>query len=759
MDPKGDASESNIVLDVPVKQPAALEIEASVSQRIRHDFQTICLFSDDEVTGPDPVPAPIQINSIYQSTAVNGAAYNAVAGTVLTIVLNAPFQGFLSDWIHVYGLVDNRLNYPNLAVSYISYDRKTLTCGFSDEAALPSLAATYTPGAGTVFIAHYNNMAGAKNGFGMRLTSSTPTSGALVSVFGGNDVQVSSSLVGDHRVTIPTSNPIYNAGVNGQVEIRATSRYRLEGRPQEAAWLGKATNTYVQFAPIGTPRTAVKPAIQASLRARFRAYSPKSMTRPIAKIVSAVKTGTTTATITTELAHGLATGNWITIKGNRDQVAFANFSTPVQVTVLTPTTFTCVYGTAVTATTYGGAVIITNGGIDQQGMLGQIIQNVQVIPTDTFAPDQLILTGSAAWSTGVGVMNIGDYVEVYGARDNTTGADLGVDGAWEVAMISTTTLTLIPVYNIMGTRVSPAVTIKNVAAGGMVLHRTTLRAHDIQIEGWSESKVMIDGQGTTRIDKAVPVAVLNTASVQGTVTGNQGARGTVGAGWYVEPDNILVADIASAALTTTTTTAAITPTPVGAASEFNIIITAVTGTTPTLDVGVEESDDTGTNWYHIYDFPRITANGAYRSPVLPLTGNRIRYVQTVAGTTPSFTRAVNRITHQMVSPPPFRQIIDRTIVHTTGGSATATLKTNGAKNIQLICNLGAATTPPVLKLQGSDDNGGTWYDIPAGSLTTVAASTVQVTVANFNTELVRGVVGTAGATVTAGYVIVKAYGG
>lgn len=128
--------------------------------------------------------------------------------------MNTPFQGYLSDWIHVYGLVDNRLNYPNLAVNFISYDRKTICAAFSDEAALPSLAATDTPGAGTAFIAHYNNLAGAKHGFGLRFTSSTATSAALISVFGGKDVQVSGTLVGDHRVTVPTTNPIYNSGVN-----------------------------------------------------------------------------------------------------------------------------------------------------------------------------------------------------------------------------------------------------------------------------------------------------------------------------------------------------------------------------------------------------------------------------------------------------------------------------------------------------------------------------------------------------------------
>jgi hypothetical protein len=61
----------------------------------------------------------------------------------------------------------------------------------------------------------------------------------------------------------------------------------------------------------------------------------------------------------------------------------------------------------------------------------------------------------------------------------------------------------------------------------------------------------------------------------------------------------------------------------------NIPVTAVTGTSPTMDVRIEESDDSGTNWYTVYDFPRITATGIYRSPLIPLVGNRIRYVQTI----------------------------------------------------------------------------------------------------------------------------------
>ena len=520
-----DDAESNITVDVPVTQPAALEIEASMSQRVRHQFASIYLFENDDA-GPFPVPADIEIASVYQSSADAGVAYNAVAGTILTIVLKTalPAGVYLSDWVHTFGLVDNRLNYPNLVIKFISYDRKTITCGFSDDAALPSLAvAAITPPNGSAFIKFYNNLAGAANGFGMRFTGTTATQAALVSIFGGatNDVQISGTLLGDHRVTIGSTAPIYANGVNGNVEIRATSRYRLEGRPRDCTWYDTPTDAAGVYTARAT-RTSVKPAVQVSLRPRFRAYRPKSMTRPVGKIVSISKSGTTTATVNTAAAHNLATGNWVTIKGVRDQTNFANISTPVQVTVINATQFTLVLGSAVTATSYGGAVILTNGGVDQQGAIAQVVQSATVAA----ATGVLTLVGSAAW-TG---LNIGDYAELYGLRDNATGADLGLDGAWEVANFSTTSLDLMPVYNIMGDRVSPVIASLGLTnCGGQVIQRTTLRAHDILVEDWSENRVILDGAGTQRLDRAVPVRILAidgapAVSISGTptVTANEG---------------------------------------------------------------------------------------------------------------------------------------------------------------------------------------------------------------------------------------------
>ena len=217
----------------------------------------------------------------------------------------------------------------------------------------------------------------------------------------------------------------------------------------------------------------------------------------------------------------------------------------------------------------------------------------------------------------------------------------------------------------------------------------------------------------------------------------------------------LIADVASAALTTTTTTAAITPT-FGTSYEVNIPVTAVTGTSPTLDVSIEESDDNGTNWLKVYDFPRITATGIYRSPVIPMTGTRLRYVQTVGGTTPSFTRAINRV-QSSLSAAPLRQLVDRSIVLTTLGSTTPALDCRDAGNrVQLVLNVGAiTTTAPAIQLEGSDDGGASWYSIGT-ALTAVASSTVQLTVVDINSAQIRARVSTAGVGVTAGYLMIKA---
>ncbi len=129
---------------------------------------------------------------------------------------------------------------------------------------------------------------------------------------------------------------------------------------------------------------------------------------------------------------------------------------------------------------------------------------------------------------------------------------------------------------------------------------------------------------------------------------------------HVRSGVVGIADVASAAITTTATTSS-TANDFGNSFQVTIPVTVVTGTTPTMDVRIEESFDGGTNWVTLYEFQRIIATGSYNSPILRATGRHIRYVQTIGGTTPSFTRAITRNVLPFHNAEPQKRLFDRTI--------------------------------------------------------------------------------------------------
>lgn len=272
---------------------------------------------------------------------------------------------------------------------------------------------------------------------------------------------------------------------------------------------------------------------------------------------------------------------------------------------------------------------------------------------------------------------------------------------------------------------------------------TTFTLGHLSVESFPNNSIYLQGVRSVGVANALPINL---------VTGTLSTVTTVTAANLAAPG--IIADVASAAITTTANTSAITPT-FGCSYTVTIPVTAVSGTSPTMDVDIQESDDSGVNWYTVYSFPRITATGVYRSSKLAFNGNRVRYVQTIGGTSPSFTRAINRL-QCSDSVGSKRQLIDRTIVLTTLNSATPSLNVQNCSNFQLVLSIGAATSAPILQLQGSDDNGLTWYSIGT-TLTAVASSTVSITIANVNSQLLRAIIQTAGTTVTAGYTLIKGF--
>ena len=179
---------------------------------------------------------------------------------------------------------------------------------------------------------------------------------------------------------------------------------------------------------------------------------------------------------------------------------------------------------------------------------------------------------------------------------------------------------------------------------------TTMTVGFVAVSAHDAQKVAITSNAPTSTNNLLPTVGITsvTSMTAGVVTNATLVAGTVaGATLGIATT---VADVASAAIIATTTTAAFTPT-AGLAYQIVIPVTVVTGTNPLMTVMVEESADGGTNWYPRFPTPFVlsttqsgttTGTGIYYLPILLATGNRVRYVQTITGTSPSITRSIGR---------------------------------------------------------------------------------------------------------------------
>lgn len=307
-------------------------------------------------------------------------------------------------------------------------------------------------------------------------------------------------------------------------------------------------------------------------------------------------------------------------------------------------------------------------------------------------------------------------------------------------------------YTIPAISISGSI-VANSSANGIFTIYPRTRYYRVRMTAYTSGTAFCtaDGNFTT-----APIAL----SQFPTTTTTQGSAATISTttglgGWYIHPAVVGLVDIASAALTTTTTTASIANN-LGNSFQVTIPVTAVTGTTPTLDVRIEESFDGGTNWVTLYEFQRITATWSYNTPILRATWRNIRYVQTVSGTTPSFTRSITRNILPFHNAEPQKRLFDRTINVNSASTTTSSLFSWTANNVQLIVNMGAiTTTAPQFKIQGSEDNVN-WYDISTTPLSSIA-STVVVQDVKISTTFVRAITSTAGSGATLVYLSLKAY--
>ena len=205
------------------------------------------------------------------------------------------------------------------------------------------------------------------------------------------------------------------------------------------------------------------------------------------------------------------------------------------------------------------------------------------------------------------------------------------------------------------------------------------------------------------------------------------------------------ADQASAAITTTTTSATKALT-AGTAVSFNVAITAVSGTTPTYDFAVQTSID-GANWNTVYQMPRMTGVGFFNTPALQLNGIDYRYIETIGGTTPSFTRTITT-NRELATGISLRNLIDRTIAPATTNSTTASLNVEGTTAYSMIVSQGTGGSAVTFALDGSDDNA-TWVQgiaVVTGNLN-VAPVSCSYSGSQFRYIRARVLTGVASATI------------
>lgn len=497
LDPHTQGTETVIESVAAYGMPLELSFGAHLSQRtLGQEFSIEVVDTGTELA---PV-ADLAISSLSQAT------------TTLTVVTSAPHGLVPGKSIGIRGFADSRVNYSALVVASIP-NATTFTATAGPGGNIPSL--TVGPLSGG-FVYFRERLGRANEGTSMIFESPTVTNASIYIRSESGDALPSGTATGNHSAAILTTASVQAINSANTYAFQPTNEYRLRMMADRLRWTNAPVDTNNQETAIGNPRTQVIPSPDANYKLRIRATNNKSLTVPVAKIVSAVKSGTTTATIVTATPHGLTTADFVNIYGIRDQAAtsFPNLTVATAVaSVVDATTFTIIIGTAGTVTSYGGYVSRVNGGQVQQGAITQVIQSV------TRTANILTLVGNASWSGFV----IGDYINLTGVRDNVAGADLGVDGAYRVRNIATTTLEVEPITGFAPTGTDIVLT----NCGGAVIKRTCLRLSFIRVFDFERARFEMMPVASGDIAGANGVNVQNTPAVTFSGTQNLGTVTTV----------------------------------------------------------------------------------------------------------------------------------------------------------------------------------------------------------------------------------------
>lgn len=235
------------------------------------------------------------------------------------------------------------------------------------------------------------------------------------------------------------------------------------------------------------------------------------------------------------------------------------------------------------------------------------------------------------------------------------------------------------------------------------------------------------------------VAVIGTATVSGTVNVNPAVA-------------VFSTQVASAARTTSGNSGTLTQAAPNNAAIFEVNVTAVSGTSPTLDLVFQESYDNGTTWTDEWHWERITTSTQISTPLFVTGTGKFRFVWTLGGTTPSFTFSIGG-TQGTNNGQWIRRFFDRTIDPNTTNSTTAAFNGDGCKSYNFTASVSACTLFPTFALQLSED--GVNYATTSDTLPLVTNGTFISSTFVSASKFVRLVASTGGTTCVLGFTALR----
>lgn len=487
-DPLSAGTKTTLTTNTTFPLPAEIMFGLSMSQRtLGQEFSVEVV----DVETPLPELADLAISSITQTT------------TTLTVDTVLSHGLSVGNSIGIFGCSNQLANYPALVVATVpSPTQFTATAGPNGTIA----SQTITNPAGSKGSVYFRERLGCgKNGFSQIFENATVTNASLYIRAQSGDAYPSGIVAGNHSVTVGTTASIPLVTAAYQYAFSPTNDYRFVAQADRVQWVDTAVDSTAVQQSSRLLRTQTCPDPSLNYKLRFRATNNKALTVPSAQVVSITKSGTTTGTFVTATAHGLTTGDLVIYYGSSDPAA-ANFpalTIATTATVVDATSFTAVIGSGTTGAAYGGYVAKVQGG-NLGSALGYnaISATNAVLSTLSDGTRQLVLTGSGSWAG----LTIGDLVNVVGLRSTASlgVTSLGVDGAWKVANVVTTVLTLVLPY---ADSMALPVDFGSTASGGGVIKRTDLRVSFVRVFDFDRERVELLPRPIGDISSAAPVTV------------------------------------------------------------------------------------------------------------------------------------------------------------------------------------------------------------------------------------------------------------